>query len=242
MEIDSNSFSYTYNPAFCGLCKEFITFATLYQKNTAMREINPKETTRAYAFEMWMQAPNPMVTFFKTLNVSRLLKISRKKELKFNMLMCYCIGRAASAVKEFYMLPVNGKLMQFDTIAVNTIVANSAGEVSSCDLPFNEDLAQFNRDYLRVTKQVAESCTDHDLSEQSMVIGTSALAQYEIDGAVGMYSGIFCNPFMIWGKYKRGLFKTTLTVSFQFHHTQMDGAHAARFLDLLQREIDGLKG
>ena len=207
-----------------------------------MREINPKETTRAYAFEMWMQAPNPMVTFFKTLNVSRLMRISRRKGLKFNMLMCYCIGRAASAVKEFYMLPVNGKLMQFDTIAVNTIVANSAGEVSSCDLPFSDDLAQFNRDYLRLTKQVAESCTDHDLSEQSMVIGTSALAQYEIDGAVGMYSGIFCNPFMIWGKYKCGLFKTTLTISFQFHHTQMDGAHAAKFLDLLQREIDGLKG
>ena len=207
-----------------------------------MREINPKETTRAYAFEMWMQAPNPMVTFFKTLNVSRLMRISRRKGLKFNMLMCYCIGRAASAVKEFYMLPVNGKLMQFDTIAVNTIVANSAGEVSSCDLPFSDDLVQFNRDYLRLTKQVAESCTDHDLSEQSMVIGTSALAQYEIDGAVGMYSGIFCNPFMIWGKYKRGLFKTTLSVSFQFHHTQMDGAHAAKFLDLLQREIDGLKG
>ena len=207
-----------------------------------MREINPKETTRAYAFEMWMQAPMPMVTFFKTLNVLRLLKISRKKSLKFNMLMCYCIGRAAAQVKEFYMLPVGGKLMQFDTIAVNTIVANSAGEVSSCDLPFNEDLAQFNSDYLRLTKQVAESCTDHDLSAESMVIGTSALAQYEIDGAVGMYSGIFCNPFMIWGKYKRGLFKTTLTVSFQFHHTQMDGAHAAKFLDLLQREIDGLKG
>ena len=206
-----------------------------------MREINPKDTTRAYAFEMWMQAPNPMVTFFKTLNVSPLLKISRRKGMKFNMLMCYCIGRAATQVKEFYMLPVNGKLMQFDTIAVNTIVANSAGEVSSCDLPFSEDLAQFNRDYLRLTKQVAESCTDHDLSEQSMVIGTSALAQYEIDGAVGMYSGIFNNPFMIWGKYKRGLFKTTLTLSFQFHHTQMDGAHAAKFLDLLQREIDNLR-
>ena len=206
-----------------------------------MREFDPKMTTRAYAFEMWMQAPNPMVTFFKTLDVSRLVRICRKRGLKFNMLMCYCIGRAAAQVKEFYMLPVGGKLMQFDTIAVNTIVANSAGEVSSCDLPFCEDLVQFNSDYLRLTKQVAESCIDHDLSEQSMVIGTSALAQYEIDGAVGMYSGIFCNPFMIWGKYKRGVFKTTLTVSFQFHHTQMDGAHAAKFLDLLQREIEGLK-
>lgn len=207
-----------------------------------MKEINPKDTTRAYAFEMWMNAPMPMVTFFKTLDVSRLVKMSRKSGLKFNMLMCYCIGRAASAVKEFYLLPVGDKMMQFDTIAVNTIVANSKGEVSSCDLPFSSDLAQFNLDYLRLTRQVAESCTDHDLSQESMVIGTSALAQYEIDGAVGMYSGIFNNPFMIWGKYKRHWLKTTLTVSFQFHHTQMDGAHASRFLDELQREINGLKG
>lgn len=206
-----------------------------------MREINPKETTRAYAFQMWMQAPMPMVTFFKTLDVSRLVKISRRNSLKFNMLMCYCIGRAASRIKEFYMLPVGDKLMQYDTIAVNTIVANCAGEVSSCDLPYNEDLVQFNNDYLRLTNQVAKSCADHDLSHESMVIGTSALAQYEIDGAVGMYSGVFNNPFMIWGKYKRSWFKTQLTVSFQFHHTQMDGAHASRFLDELQKEIDSLK-
>ena len=37
-----------------------------------MKEVNPQETGRAYAFEMWMNAPMPMVTFFKTLDVSRL--------------------------------------------------------------------------------------------------------------------------------------------------------------------------
>ena len=205
-----------------------------------MREIDPSETTRAFAFEAWMQAPMPMVTFFKTLNVSRLVRLSRSKGIKFNMLMCWCIGRAASQVKEFYMLPVDGKLMQYDSLAVNTIVMNRNGEVSSCDIPFADDFAAFNSNYLRLTRQVAESCENHDLTE-SMVIGTSALAQYDIDGAVGMYSGIFNNPFMIWGKYRRRLLKTTLTVSFQFHHTQMDGAHAARFLDLLQREISALK-
>ncbi len=204
-----------------------------------MKEINPKETSRAYAFEMWMNAPMPMVTFFKTLNVSRLLKISRKTGMKFNMLMCWCIGKAASGVKEFYLLPVNGKLMQYDKIAVNTIVANREGEVSSCDIPFDDNLSSFNQQYLRLTKQVADSCSNHDLTEH-MVIGTSALAQYEIDGAVGMYSGIFNNLFFIWGKYKRGLLKTTLSVSFQFHHTQMDGAHAAHFLNKIQEEINSL--
>lgn len=204
-----------------------------------MQEINPKETTRAYAFEMWMKAPMPMVTLIKTLDVSRLRRIGRRHGLKFNMLMCWCIGKAASRIKEFYMLPVDGKLMRYDTLAVNTIVANRDGEVSSCDIPFSEDISKFNADYLRLTRQVAESCTNHDIAD-SMVIGTSALAQYDIDGAVGMYSGIFNNPFMIWGCYRRSWFKTLLTVSFQFHHTQMDGAHAARFLSLVQTEINRL--
>ncbi len=204
-----------------------------------MKEVNPNETTRAYAFEMWMKAPMPMVTFFKTLDVSRLVNVSRKKKLKFNMLMCWCIGKAASQVKEFFMLPVGDKLIQYDSIAVNTIVANSQGEVSSCDIPFSEDLETFNSDYLRLTQQLAQTCENHDLTD-SMVIGTSALAQFDIDGAVGMYSGIFNNPFMIWSRYRKSWLKTTLTVSFQFHHTQMDGAHAARFLDLLQKEVSQL--
>lgn len=206
-----------------------------------MREINPKETTRAYAFEMWMQAPMPMVTFFKTLDVSRLAKISKKNGMKFNMLMCYCIGKAASAIKEFYILPVGEKLMQYDSIAINTIVANNKREINSCDIPFCNDLEQFNNNYLSLTKQVAETCTDYDLSQQNMIIGTSAMAQYEIDGAVGMYSGIFNNPFLIWGKHKRSWRKKTLIVSFQFHHTQMDGVHAARFLNAIQQEINNLK-
>ena len=204
-----------------------------------MQEINPKDTTRAYAFEMWMKAPMPMVTLIKTLDVSRLRGISRKRSLKFNMLMCWCIGKAASQVKEFYMLPVGNKLIKYDSIAVNTIVVNSQGEVSSCDIPSSEDLSQFNDDYLRLTRQVAETNENYDIDDR-MVIGTSALAKYEIDGAIGMYSGIFNNPFMIWGGYRKSWLKTLLTVSFQFHHTQMDGAHAARFLNLLQKEIEEL--
>ena len=98
------------------------------------KEIQPKETTRAAAYELWMKAPNPMVTFFKTFNVTNLIKVSKRKHLKFNMLLDYCIGKAAVSVKEFYILPVGDKLMQYDTVAVNTIVKNKNGEVSSCDI------------------------------------------------------------------------------------------------------------
>ena len=206
-----------------------------------IKERNPKDTTRAMAYELWMKAPNPMVTFFKTLDVTNLIRISKRKGMKFNMLLDYCIGKAAVGVKEFYILPVGEKLMQYDKIAVNTIVKNKDGEVSSCDILYVEDLEEYNKQYLKYTVQVAENCQDRDLSNDSMVIGTSAIIDTELDGAVGMNSGIFNNPFIIWGRYKKKWFKYYLTLSFQFHHTQMDGAHAGRFLANLQKEINILK-
>ena len=205
------------------------------------KELNPKDTTRAMAFELWMKAPNPMVTFFKTLDVTNLIRVSKRKDMKFNMLLDYCIGKAAVGIKEFYILPVGEKLIQYDKIAVNTIVKNKDGEVSSCDILYVEDLEEYNKQYLKYTVQVAENCQDRDLSNDSMVIGTSAIIDTELDGAVGMNSGIFNNPFIIWGRYKKKWFRYYLTLSFQFHHTQMDGAHAGRFLANLQNEISSLK-
>ena len=110
------------------------------------QEINPQETNRAQAFELWMKSPMPMVTLTKTFDVTRLYKVSRRKGLKFNAILCWCIGKAAS--------------------------------------------------------------TDQ-----------------------------FCNPMVMWGKYRKGWFKVTLPISFQFHHVQMDGGHGARFLDELQKTI-----
>ena len=75
-------------------------------------EVDPKETSRASAYELWMQAPNPMVTFFKILNVTNLVRLSRKRNLKFNMLMDYSMGKAASDIEEFYTLPVGEKTDQ----------------------------------------------------------------------------------------------------------------------------------
>ncbi len=203
----------------------------------SVREINPNETTRASAFELWMKAPNPMVTFFKTFDVMPLIKMSKTTGMKFNMLLDYCICKAASTVKEFYILPVGDKLMQYDKIAVSTIVKNKESEISSCDIAYTDDLDRFNADYLKYTEQVHDTCSNYDLSEEYMVIGTSAIVETEIDGAVGMNSGIFNNPFMIWGRYRIDGDKAKLPISFQFHHTQMDGAHAGVFLRNLEEEI-----
>lgn len=69
--------------------------------------INPKATPRAKAFELWMNSPMPMVTLTKTFNISHLMRLGKRNKLKLNMLMCYCIGKTASQMKEFYLLLQN---------------------------------------------------------------------------------------------------------------------------------------
>lgn len=205
-----------------------------------MREINPQDTTRASAFEMWMSSPMPMVTLTKTFDITHIYKISKRSGLKLNMLLCWAICKAASRVEEFYTLPIDGKLFRFDRLAVNVIVPNAKGGINSCDIPYTESLEQFCEDYTTRTSRAAKSCQSI-FEEEYMVVGTSALVATELDSIVNQYTDKFLNPMVMWGRYRKCWFKKRLPISFQFHHTQMDGAHAAKFLDLLQREIDGLK-
>ena len=51
----------------------------------------------------------------------------------------------------------------------------------------------------------------------------------------------FCNPMVMWGRYRKGWLRTTLPICFQFHHVQMDGGHAARFLEELQKTINTIR-
>ena len=201
------------------------------------REIDPKETKRAAAFELWMTSPMPMVTLTKTFDVTRLRKVAKEKGWSFNMLLCWSIGKAASQVEEFYALPEQGKLYQYDRLAINVIVNNREGGINSCDIPVSRDVAQFSKDYQMLTQKTINTCESSFL-EDAMIVGTSAMVDTELDCIVNQYTDKFCNPMVMWGKYRQHWFKTTLPISFQFHHVQMDGGQGARFLELLQKTIN----
>jgi len=165
--------------------------------------------------------------------------MTRRRGLKFNMFLCWCIGKAASQMEEFYLLPEQGKLYKYDCLAINVIVNNRAGSISSCDIPYTDDLDKFCSDYMALTQAASTSC-ESSFVDDAMVIGTSAMTATELDCIVNQYTDLFCNPMVMWGRYRKGWLRTTLPISFQFHHVQMDGGHAARFLEELQKAINSI--
>ena len=202
-------------------------------------EINPQDTLRGEAFELWMSSPMPMVTLTKTFDVTKVEKVSKKLCVGFNALLCWCIVKAASQMDLFYLLPEHGKLFKYDSLAINVIVKNRKGGINSCDIPFKGDMRQFIEDYNVLTRKTAEESKSSFL-EDYMIVGTSAMIQTELDCIVNQYTDKFCNPMVMWGKYRKGLFSVKLPISFQFHHVQMDGGDGGYFLELLQREIKQL--
>ena len=202
-------------------------------------EITPQESNREQAYTLWSKSPMPMVTLTKTFDITRLQKIAKQRHVKLNMLLCWCIGKAASQIEEFYTLPEGGKLFRYDSLAVNVIVNNIKGGINSCDIPFVDDLEQFGSAYTTLTSEASNTCKSI-FNEEHMIVGTSAMTATELDSIVNQYTDKFCNPMVMWGRYRKGWLKTTLPISFQFHHVQMDGGHAAQFLELLQKTINSI--
>jgi chloramphenicol O-acetyltransferase type A len=200
-------------------------------------QINPQDTSRAEAFNLWLSSPMPMVTLTKTFDVTKILKASKKHKISFNALLCWCIGKTASQIEEFYLLVEKEKLYKYDKLAINVIVNNKKGGINSCDIAWSEDLKQFLKDYSHLTTLSIKENKSSFL-EDYMIIGTSAMIQTEIDSIVNQYTDKFTNPMLMWGKYRKHFFKTLLPISFQFHHVQMDGGDGARFLELLQKELN----
>ncbi|MDO5447235.1 MAG: CatA-like O-acetyltransferase, family 2 [Prevotellaceae bacterium] len=203
------------------------------------REITPEESGRGLAYSMWMQSPMPMVTVTKTFDVTHLVRTSKKRGIKLNTLMCWCIGKAASGINEFYNLIVDGKLYHYDGLGIQVIVKDKNGAMTFCDIPFSDDIKQFSIEYDRtIRKGIEESL--HQFRPDIMIIGTSALVTMEFDSVVNQYTAGFVNPFLSWGRYRSHWFHKTLPISMQFHHVLMDGEHVFTFFSRLQQEMNNV--
>ena len=51
-------------------------------------------------------------------------------------------------------------------------------------------------------------------------------------------SPTFWDNFLVWGKYQKRFFKTTLDISLRFHHATIDGQRAAMFFNELQKQFN----
>lgn len=206
------------------------------------KKITPAEAGRELEYSYWINNSMPMFHLTATLDITRLVRLSRKdKRMKMNMLMCYCIVRAAQKVKEFHTLIANKEFIWSDRINVQTILKDKEGQLRFVDLPCTDSLEEFSENYYRIGKEVWEKC-EHHLDEDALFIGTSCLStSLPLDAVVNQCNESFLNPFLMWGAYRRQFpWRYKLSISLQVHHVQINGSEACQFLELLQDEMNSI--
>jgi chloramphenicol O-acetyltransferase type A len=202
-------------------------------------ELNPEQTSRALAYQYWSSSVVPMVTVVKKIDVTKLVRISKKHNYKINMLMCWCIGKAASTIPECYLLSEGDKLYRYDALSIQVIVQDKNGKLAFCDVPYNDDLVEFNKSYLERTRRSYETGEDNLLPERLM-ISTSALPSLQFDVCVNQYNPTYKNAFLVWGQFSRYLWKYSVNMSLNFCHLLMDGSHVATLFNNFQKAINDL--
>ena len=202
-----------------------------------MIEVDPSKTSRAQCFSLFANAPMPMLTVFKTLDVTKAVKTAKKRGVKLNALLCHAVYLAAKDIKEMHYLVKDEKLFFSEEMSVGLVVKGKDGKLLNCDVPASDDFSAFYVDYnCVVEKALKENESQEDTERVS--IGTSAILTGSIDGLVNLYSPAFTNPFLVWSRYESKFFKKILKVSFQFHHAQIDGGEAVLFLENLQKVLN----
>lgn len=80
----------------------------IWTNNKMKTEIQPQDINRAEAFRLWMSSPMPMVTLVKTMDVCRLVKVSRKSDIKFTTMMCSLFRTTLPISFQFHHVQMDG--------------------------------------------------------------------------------------------------------------------------------------
>lgn len=207
-----------------------------------LTKIDPKESSRAFAYQYLQESLLPTVTLIKRIDVTNIKKISKKTGHKFNCIINYLILKTAVEIPEFF-LQIDGKtndLYKSDEISLNFMSKKKNGFLAYCGVLYKEDFFEFEKEYNSAVRYCYENNCDK-IIEDSARIGSSTVPWTTLVGAVNGYWTNLTNPFLIFPKMEKKFFKFYINVSFQSHHLQMDGEQACKFLENFQNKIKQFK-
>ena len=205
--------------------------------------VDPRATTRAAAFDLWMDAPNPMVTFFKTLDVTPLVRFVKQRGMKFYPAMIWVVSRVINAHEEFKLgWDQDGNLIRWDFVSPSYAHFHPEdGNFTKLVTPYMEDLPAFHARFLEDREKYRElrgvvegQPTNHfDVSCLPWV-------RYRHFDVHVFDQGDFLAPVVTWGKYEAEGGRLVMPLTMNIHHAAADGFHLSRFFTEVQELTDSL--
>lgn len=217
----------------------FIKGQLIMIKTNIKEKIDLNTYENANRYNRFINEPSPSVCVSGNFDITNIYK-QKLKGHKLNALLCYCVLQAAQNIKEFHYSIKEDGLYYYKNVKTNAVVNGIDGKLYYADYKYYDTFEEFEKEYDKINEYCYSKCT-HYQEDTGALIGTSAIVGYPFTSISLDISPKFWDNFILWGKYVKKLFKTTLNISLRFHHATIDGQRAAQFFNELQKQFNTLK-
>ena len=191
-------------------------------------------------FERFIKEKNPAMCVSGCFDVTSIFKLKDKH--RFNVMMCYCVAKAAQNIEEFhYSIGADKKLYFYSNVKINFGVKAKDGIPYWGDVVYNDSFTDFAKEYERVRKYCYQNCKYYQV-DNGALLSTSAVTNYPFTSFSIANSDVFWDSFLLWGQYYEDKKRIKLNMTLRFHHAILDVEHVGNFFNELQKQFDTFNG
>ncbi|SCJ87745.1 Chloramphenicol acetyltransferase 2 [uncultured Eubacterium sp.] len=214
------------------------------RKRICLREIDFATWSRAHLFKQYQGADLPYIIISAPIDVTKLLKWSREKDVSFYFALVHTATQIADKIENFHYRFDGDKILRIDhNIPLLTHMRKGEELFIMLEGMVTADRLEFCRDLRAKANDQNYNRRETVFSRHDM-ISFSCMPWIDYTQFVRtiIKDGEDNNPKLSWGKYttdEQG--RTTLNFSVQVHHGLMDGYHVGMFYQELQNALNTLK-
>ncbi len=202
--------------------------------------IETKGWKREAAFRFFRKFDDPFFNISANVDVTELHHFCKRSGLPFSLCTLFLTAQTANEIEVFRLRLVNGEVRLYDLVHCGATVLHDDETFSFCYYAMKPDLRQFVETAVQLTAAHKQNPNFdpgdniHDVLHCSVVPWISFTA-IKHARRFGREDSI---PKLVFGKKIEQSGRWLMPISLEAHHGLMDGLHAGRFFEGLQKKLD----
>jgi len=192
--------------------------------------------SRRELFDFFINYDNPYFNVCVSVDVTKLLQLTRDRAIKFSLAIHYFALRIANETEAFRYRLKDKKIFVYDVINGGTTVLLPNESFAYAYFDYHQDFEQFVTGMGKAVEEVRTSTGPLKPTMRDDVIYHTTLPWMSFTSFMhartkGRGDSI---PRIVFGKFSDEGGRMMMPISVEVHHALMDGLHVGRYLDSLE--------
>jgi len=204
-----------------------------------LRIIDLKTWERRQQYELFRSYAFPHFSLTVKLDITGFVQMTKSKNISMFSTVLFAIMRAANDIPEFRTRFIHDRIFEYDVVHPSYTVPIANNHFAFCETEYSDDWNIFDENCRQATKKAKEQAElIENTAEIQHWIYTSCAPWLDFtSGTHPASSADDCIPRISWGKVTENADRWFMPVNMQVHHALMDGYHAGKFFELLEKEL-----